>query len=99
MEQLVKNLENQIELKDFKLNSLLEITTAINSNQNVETITKLFEFIVHEQLGYERFILFNKQDDKLRELIVSANKIRGILEGENPHLVKNEEKIVKLYTK
>ncbi len=63
MEQLVKNLENQIELKDFKLNSLLEITTAINSNQNVETITKLFEFIVHEQLGYERFILFNKQDE------------------------------------
>lgn len=62
MEQLVKNLENQIELKDFKLNSLLEITTAINSNQNVETITRLFEFIVHEQLGYERFVLFNKQD-------------------------------------
>ncbi|MEJ6583339.1 MAG: PP2C family protein-serine/threonine phosphatase [Crocinitomicaceae bacterium] len=63
MEQLVKNLENQIELKDFKLNSLLEITTAINSNKNVETITKLFEFIVHEQLGYERFVLFNKQED------------------------------------
>lgn len=63
MEQLVKNLENQIELKDFKLNSLLEITTAINSNQNVETITKLFEFIVHEQLGYERFVLFNNHDE------------------------------------
>lgn len=62
MEQLVKNLENQIELKDFKLNSLLEITTAINSNKNVDTITKLFEFIVHEQLGYERFVLFNKQE-------------------------------------
>lgn len=46
-----------------------------------------------------RDCLHNKQDDKLRELIVSANKIRVILEGENPHLVKNEEKIVKLYTK
>ena len=63
MEHIVKNLENQIELKDFKLNSLLEITTAINSNKNVETITKLFEFIVHEQLGYEKFVLFNKQDE------------------------------------
>jgi len=63
VEQLVKNLENQIELKDFKLNSLLEITTAINSNKNVDTITKLFEFIVHEQLGYEKFVLFNKQED------------------------------------
>jgi prephenate dehydrogenase len=46
-----------------------------------------------------RDCLHNKQDDKLHDLIVSANKIRGILEGENPHLVKNEEKIVKLYTK
>ncbi|GAB1452616.1 prephenate dehydrogenase [Draconibacterium sp.] len=46
-----------------------------------------------------RDCLFNEQDDKLHELIVSANKIRGILERENPHLVKNEEKIVKLYTK
>jgi prephenate dehydrogenase len=46
-----------------------------------------------------RDCLYNKQDDKLHDLIVSANRIRGILEGENPHLVKNEEKIVKLYTK
>ncbi|MFO7445111.1 MAG: transcription elongation factor GreA [Ignavibacteriaceae bacterium] len=46
-----------------------------------------------------RDCLHDKQDDKLHDLIVSANKIRGILEGENPHLVKNEERIVKLYTK
>jgi prephenate dehydrogenase len=46
-----------------------------------------------------RDCLFNEQDDKLHDLIVSANKIREILEGENPHLVKNEEKITKFYTK
>jgi prephenate dehydrogenase len=46
-----------------------------------------------------RDCLHNEQDDKLYDLIISANKIRGILEGENPHLVKNEERIVKLYTK
>ena len=46
-----------------------------------------------------RDCLYNEDDDKLHDLIVSANKIRGILEGENPHLVKNEERIVKLYTK
>ena len=43
--------------------------------------------------------LKNEEDDKLKELILNANKIRGILEGENPHFIKNEEKIVKLYTK
>ena len=46
-----------------------------------------------------RDCLYNEQDDKLHHLIISANKIRGILERENPYLVKNEEKIVKLYTK
>jgi sigma-B regulation protein RsbU (phosphoserine phosphatase) len=60
---LLANLENQLELKDFKLNSLLEITKAINLNQNVTEITRLFEFIIGEQLGYDRFVLFNKQDE------------------------------------
>ncbi|KAF0239088.1 MAG: prephenate [Prolixibacteraceae bacterium] len=46
-----------------------------------------------------RDCLQNGEDDKLHDLIVNANKIRGILEGENPHLIKNEEKFVKLYTK
>lgn len=60
--QLVHNLEHQIQLRDFKLNSLLEITTAINSNKDVRELTRLFEFIVKEQLGYDKFILFNNQD-------------------------------------
>ena len=41
----------------------------------------------------------NNDSEKLKELIQNANKIRGILDGESPHLVKNEETIVKLYTK
>jgi prephenate dehydrogenase len=43
--------------------------------------------------------LKNKESDKLMELIHNANNIRGILEGENSQMVKNEETIVKLYTK
>jgi prephenate dehydrogenase len=41
----------------------------------------------------------NREFDKLEKLILSANKIRSILDGENPRFFKNEEKIVKLYTK
>jgi sigma-B regulation protein RsbU (phosphoserine phosphatase) len=63
VEALVKSLETQLELKDFKLNSLLEITNAINTNQDVETLTRLFEFIVREQLGYPRFLFFNRQEE------------------------------------
>jgi prephenate dehydrogenase len=46
-----------------------------------------------------RDCMFNHDDERLRELILNANKIRSILDGENPNLVKNEEKLVKLYTK
>lgn len=62
MDEVVKNLESQIQLKDFKLNSLLEITNAINTNQPVEQITKLYAFILREQLGFDKFVLFNHQD-------------------------------------
>lgn len=62
-EKIIKELENQLELKDFKLNSLLDITNAINTNQAVEQLSRIFEFILKEQLGFDKFILFNKQED------------------------------------
>jgi prephenate dehydrogenase len=40
-----------------------------------------------------------ENNERMWELIESANNIRGILGGSNPHFVKNEEKITKLYTK
>lgn len=46
-----------------------------------------------------RDCLQNEQDDQLHQLILNANKIREILEGEKHNLVKNEEKLVKFYTK
>lgn len=63
MSEVIKNLENQLQLKDFKLNSLLEITNAINTNQPVEKIMQLYAFILREQLGFDRFILLNRQDE------------------------------------
>jgi sigma-B regulation protein RsbU (phosphoserine phosphatase) len=60
-DKLIENLEHQLSLKDFKLNSLLEITSAINSNQNVEQLSRIYAFILREQLGFDKFILFHKQ--------------------------------------
>ena len=54
-DKLVKELENQLKLKDFKLNSLLEITNAINLNQGVDQLMRIYEFILKEQLGFGRF--------------------------------------------
>jgi len=58
-----KILEDELKVKDFKLNSLLDITNAISLNEDISTITRIFEFILHEQLGLEKFLLFNKQEE------------------------------------
>ncbi|MBN1822453.1 MAG: prephenate dehydrogenase [Prolixibacteraceae bacterium] len=43
--------------------------------------------------------LEKKDDDKVLELITNANKIRGVLAGDNSSLVRNMETNFKLYTK
>lgn len=60
---LIKNLEQKILTNEFKLNSLLEITNAINSNQSVEQLTKIFEFILREQIGVSKLLLFHRQQE------------------------------------
>jgi phosphoserine phosphatase RsbU/P len=57
----INSIHEQLLKKDFKLHSLLEITNAINRNQSVERICMLFEFILREQLGVSKFVLYNKQ--------------------------------------
>lgn len=61
VETRIANLESQIESGEFRLNSLLELTRAIATNQSVDQIVRLFEFVMREQLGYDRFLLFNKE--------------------------------------
>lgn len=61
--KVIQELESKILMQDFKLNSLLEITNAINTNQPVEQLTRILGFILKEQLGFDKFILFTKQDN------------------------------------
>lgn len=58
---VLTTLRPDVQEDEFRLNSLLEISRAITSNQSVEQITRLFEFIMREQLGFDRFVLFNKE--------------------------------------
>jgi sigma-B regulation protein RsbU (phosphoserine phosphatase) len=50
-------------MKDNRLHSLLEITNAINSNLPVESLFKIFSFILKEQLSFSRFVLFIKEEE------------------------------------
>tara|TARA_R110002072_G_scaffold282761_3_gene445976 strand:+ start:52479 stop:53711 length:1233 start_codon:yes stop_codon:yes gene_type:complete len=114
VESFVKNLENQLQLKDFKLNSLLDITNAINVNQNVGQLMQLFEFIVHEQLGYDKFVLFNKQDSwdcilrkghkgRVKDFDISSELGRfkeiTMIESTQSHLLKEFDVIVPVFHK
>lgn len=57
------DIQYQIELKDIKLQALLEITNAINSNLPIEQLLNLFSFILKEQLGFKKFILLHQQEE------------------------------------
>jgi sigma-B regulation protein RsbU (phosphoserine phosphatase) len=58
-----KDIHYQLELKDTKLNSLLEITNAINSNSPIEQLLKIFSFILKEQLNFKKFLLLHSQEE------------------------------------
>lgn len=114
IDKLIKNLENQIKIKDFKLNSLLEITTAINSNLGVDQLIRIYEFILKEQLGYQRFVLFNNQEEwncllkigfkgKIKEIDVVRDLFRfkdiTVIESSHSSVLKEFDIIVPVYHK
>ena len=43
--ELPQKYYEKLELNEFKLNSLLEITKAINNNLSIDSILKIFEYI------------------------------------------------------
>ena len=86
-ERAISQLESRLEMNEFRLQSLLEITRAITTNQSVEQLTRLFEFIMREQLGFDRFVLFNKEKEwscllkvgvksRIKEIHVETDLIR-----------------------
>lgn len=55
-----KNLSKRI--KDIKLNSLLEITRAINNNYSTDQLLKLFEEVLETQLNIGKLVLFSNDN-------------------------------------
>ena len=66
--------------------------------QNRDYIYEALEVYIHHLEEFKNS-LKNNDHEQLSSLIVNANKIRGVLEGENSSLTKNEETIIKFYTK
>ncbi len=56
-----KNLSKRV--KDIKLNSLLEITKAINNNFSTEQLLEIFEEVLETQLNIGKLVLFSNEND------------------------------------
>src|SRR5690554_3059953 len=62
-DSIIQELKEQLKFKDFELNAILEITKGINTNQSVDYLISVFELILKEQLGLDKFVLFSKQNN------------------------------------
>lgn len=65
--------------------------------QNKEYVVESLEVYIKHLKAFRKSIESDPQ--QMMDLMKNANRIRGILEGQNDSLVKNEKMIVKLYTK
>jgi len=59
----VLELERQIQVKQLQMESLLEVTKAINNNMSYTSLYSIYKFILMAQLGVERFLFYIKRND------------------------------------
>jgi len=113
-EKILVDLENKLKSKDFKLNSLLEITRSINSNKTVSEILNIYNYVLKEQLGIRKFILFDKQNSwnilqkqgvkgKIKAIDVDNDILRfkeiTVIESSNNHILNKFDVIIPVYHK
>jgi sigma-B regulation protein RsbU (phosphoserine phosphatase) len=58
----LERIAERLELKEFQLKALLDVTKAINNNVPREELLRLYEHIVREELGITRLMLFERTD-------------------------------------
>lgn len=113
-ERAISQLESRLEMNEFRLQSLLEITRAISTNQSVEQLTRLFEFIMREQLGFDRFVLFNKEKEwscllkvgvksRIKEIHVETDLLRfkeiTVIESSQSSVIDEFDVVIPVYHK
>ncbi len=59
----IETIRKNFELKDLELNSLLEITQAINNNLPEESLYRIFNFTLRANLKIKRLALYVKDDN------------------------------------
>lgn len=65
--------------------------------QNKNYVVESLEVYIKHLIDFKESI--QNDEERMYDLMENANNIRSVLGGQNPSLIKNEEKIVKFYTK
>lgn len=58
----LNRLTERLNLKEFQLRALLDITKAINNNESKEGLLDLYARIIHDELGIQRLVYFENND-------------------------------------
>lgn len=64
--------QNRLKLSTFKLNALLGMAQAVSAELKTEEILDRFRFILNDDLGIDRILLF-KKEEKAWELLLNSN--------------------------
>lgn len=62
VDKSTNRLKKKIQIRDFKLKSLLEITRAINSNTSTDELLKLYENTLTSELQVAKLLLFTEEN-------------------------------------
>ncbi len=73
----------RLQISNFKLNSLLEITNAINENLSVDDLLKRYKKILTEELEIGKVIIF-KRNDSIWDCIINAGFPESLAQSFNP---------------
>ncbi|MEN9333720.1 MAG: Phosphoserine phosphatase RsbU [Bacteroidota bacterium] len=89
-----QGLKEKIKQRDFKLQSLLDITKAINADVHIDALLALYQNILVEQLLIGKILLVSTQENPFQNLIIhgfeDAQRWHPIIEESNK---KNKAKI------
>ncbi len=88
---VMEMLRDQLKLKQLEIDSLLEITKAINSNKSASALFELFHRTLKDQIGVENMLLYSNNGDDWEPVI--GNKFISEL---NPDLINTLLKYNKL---
>src|SRR5436190_21043861 len=62
LEKLAANYERLLKLKQLQLDSLLDISQAINNNFPISSLFRIYEFTLKAQFSVQKLLVFVKND-------------------------------------